>query len=127
MSNEAFEKFKTGKDWSEMQVYAAKESWQAAIAYMQEQSEPVAWIEIDCIGERYLCFSKPNSSNQIIPLYITPAKTAAKASCAKEIDILKKRETALIAQFHMNMCRAFPTKSHEEISNEINKILDQVK
>ena len=46
----------------------------AAIAYMQEQSEPVAWIETDCIGERYLCFSKPNSSNQIIPLYTTPQR-----------------------------------------------------
>jgi len=35
-------------------------------------SEPVAWLSIDCIGERYLCFSKPNDNDEVYPLYTAP-------------------------------------------------------
>ena len=30
--------------------------------------EPVAWLSTDCIGERYLCFTKPKDSDQVRPL-----------------------------------------------------------
>ena len=30
--------------------------------------EPVAWLSTDCIGERYLCFTKPNDSDPVRPL-----------------------------------------------------------
>ena len=30
--------------------------------------EPVAWLSTDCIGERYLCFTKPKDSNPARPL-----------------------------------------------------------
>lgn len=30
--------------------------------------EPVAWLSTDCIGERYLCFTKPKDSDHARPL-----------------------------------------------------------
>ena len=30
--------------------------------------EPVAWLSTDCIGERYLCFTKPKDSDHVRPL-----------------------------------------------------------
>lgn len=30
--------------------------------------EPVAWLSTDSIGERYLCFTKPNDSDPVRPL-----------------------------------------------------------
>lgn len=51
MTNEkAFEKFILSDDWQEIRLHAqnsdelAENVWQAAISYMQEQSEPVASI-----------------------------------------------------------------------------------
>ena len=38
---------------------------------MSEQ-KPVAWLSIDSIGERYLCFSKPNDNDEVYPLYTAP-------------------------------------------------------
>lgn len=31
--------------------------------------EPVAWLSTDCIGERYLCFTKPTDNDHVVPLY----------------------------------------------------------
>jgi hypothetical protein len=36
------------------------------------QGEPVAWLSTDSIGERYLCFSKPDDNDPVIPLFATP-------------------------------------------------------
>ena len=33
------------------------------------KQEPVAWLSVDCIGERYLCFSKPVDNDPVTPLY----------------------------------------------------------
>lgn len=33
---------------------------------------PVAWLSVDCIGERYLCFSKPQDSDKVSELYQLP-------------------------------------------------------
>jgi len=38
----------------------------------EQKQEPVAWMSIDCIGERYLCFSKPTDNDQVQPLYTAP-------------------------------------------------------
>jgi hypothetical protein len=34
----------------------------------------VAWLSTDCIGERYLCFTKPKDNDPVQPLYTTPPK-----------------------------------------------------
>ena len=34
-----------------------------------QQGEPVAWLSVDSIGERYLCFSRPNDGDKVLPLY----------------------------------------------------------
>jgi len=39
----------------------------------EQEQEPVAWLSIDCIGERYLCFSKPLDNDPVQPLYTHPA------------------------------------------------------
>ncbi len=39
-----------------------------------QQQEPVAWLSTDCIGERYLCFTKPKDNDPVQPLYTTPPK-----------------------------------------------------
>ena len=36
------------------------------------EQEPVAWLSIDSIGERYLCFDKPLDNDPVKPLYTTP-------------------------------------------------------
>jgi hypothetical protein len=40
----------------------------------QPVQEPVAWMSIDCIGERYLCFSKPLDNDPVQPLYTHPPR-----------------------------------------------------
>lgn len=37
-----------------------------------EGQEPVAWLSIDCIGERFLCFTKPQDNDDARPLYAHP-------------------------------------------------------
>jgi hypothetical protein len=41
-----------------------------------QQAEPVAWLSIDSIGERYLCFSKPLDNDPVQPLYTHPPQQA---------------------------------------------------
>lgn len=38
----------------------------------EPEAEPVAWLSVDILGERYLCFSKPLDNDKIVPLYTTP-------------------------------------------------------
>ena len=52
-------------------VDAAIDALRQAIAEAEKQ-EPVAWISIDSIGERYLCFDKPLDNDPVQPLYTTP-------------------------------------------------------
>jgi len=44
----------------------------AADTLAQPEQEPVAWLSIDSIGERYLCFSKPNDNDEVHALYTAP-------------------------------------------------------
>ena len=46
------------------------EALRAALA--EPEQEPVAWLSTDCIGERYLCFSKPSDNDPVQPLYAAP-------------------------------------------------------
>lgn len=51
--------------------------------------EPVAWLSTDCIGERYLCFTKPKDSNPARPLVFgdtTPQPTHAQAGAVPLTD-----------------------------------------
>lgn len=38
----------------------------------ESEAEPVAWLSVDILGERYLCFSKPLDNDKIVPLYAAP-------------------------------------------------------
>ena len=38
----------------------------------QNTQQPVAWLSIDCIGERYLCFSEPSDNDEKLALYTAP-------------------------------------------------------
>ena len=55
--------------------------------------EPVAWLSTDCIGERYLCFTRPKDSDHARPLVFgdaTPQPTQAQVGAvpltADEVD-----------------------------------------
>jgi len=56
----------------------------------QQEQEPVAWLSIDSIGERYLCFDKPLDNDPVKPLYTTPPQRTEPLTGhwykAKEID-----------------------------------------
>ena len=39
--------------------------------------EPVAWLSTDCIGERYLCFTKPKDSDPARPLVFGDVQAGA--------------------------------------------------
>ena len=41
---------------------------------LETEQEPVAWLSTDCIGERYLCFTKPKDNDPVQPLYTAPPK-----------------------------------------------------
>lgn len=60
----------TGKDvWS----YTADQMHAYALAALAQQAqEPVAWLYVDTVGERYLCFSRPTGGGTITNLYTTP-------------------------------------------------------
>ena len=60
----------TGKDvWS----YTADQMHAYALAALAKQAqEPVAWLYVDTVGERYLCFSRPTGGGTITNLYTTP-------------------------------------------------------
>ena len=44
----------------------------ALAAIAQQAQEPVAWLYVDTVGERYLCFSRPTGGGVITNLYTTP-------------------------------------------------------
>lgn len=85
------------------------------------EAEPVAWISDD---ENFIEFRKDAllelcyKENEIFPLYTSPKDQSA------EIAQLKAREQKLIANFHVNMIRAYPEKSHDEITAHINQVLE---
>ena len=60
----------TGKDaWS----YSADQMHAYALAALAQQAqEPVAWLYVDTVGDRYLCFSRPTGGGAITNLYATP-------------------------------------------------------
>ena len=50
--------------WAQMHAYA--------LAALAQQTQPVAWLYVDTVGERYLCFSRPIGGGAITNLYATP-------------------------------------------------------
>ena len=74
----------------------------AAIAQRGSQpavvGEPVAWLSTDSIGERYLCFTKPNDSDPARPLVFgdaTPQPTQAQAGAAPTREFLERTLAAM--------------------------------
>jgi len=67
-------------EWDVSEVVDADKKLRAALAELVQaapvQDEPVAWLSIDSIGERYLCFSKPRDNDQVHALYATPRTSA---------------------------------------------------
>ncbi len=57
------------------------------------KQEPVAWLSVDCIGERYLCFSKPVDNDLVTPIYTFPPD--AQAEIAKRDKWIKELEQEL--------------------------------
>ena len=65
--------------------------------------EPVAWLSTDCIGERYLCFTKPNDSDPARPLVFgdtTPQPTQAQAGA---VPLSIAEEERMLAQWDYEM------------------------
>lgn len=50
------------------------------------EQEPVAWLSTDCIGERYLCFTKPKDNDPVQPLYTTPSQRTWVGLTHEDID-----------------------------------------
>jgi hypothetical protein len=66
-------------EWDVSEVVGADKKLRAALAELVQaapvQDEPIAWLSIDSIGERYLCFSKPRDNDQVQALYAAPKDT----------------------------------------------------
>lgn len=54
---------------AELRRLAALEEELNALKSAIKDAEPVAWLSTDCLGERYLCFTKPNDNDPVQPLY----------------------------------------------------------
>lgn len=68
--------------------------------------EPVAWLSTDSIGERYLCFTKPNDSDPVRPLVFgdtTPQPTQAQAGAGTWAHLkLMMEESAWDGTLHLS-------------------------
>lgn len=75
------------EEWA-AHLYAFYKS-KTAPAQPGQEGEPVAWLSTDSIGERYLCFTKPNDSDPVRPLVFgdtTPQPTQAQAGAVPLTD-----------------------------------------
>ena len=58
------------------------------IALAQQAQEPVAWLYVDTVGERYLCFSRPTGGGTITNLYTAPPAPQPAAPVVSEDDLV---------------------------------------
>jgi hypothetical protein len=56
-------------------------------ALSQQQAEPVAWLSVDPIGERYLTFAKPLDNDPAYPLYLTQQTEPVAVQAEPVVDI----------------------------------------
>lgn len=79
--------------------------------------EPTAYLSIDSIGERYLCFSKPADNDSCYPLYTTPQhdRTA-------ELEAVLK-----VARDALNDCEGAMDESYDTILEALAKINEVLK
>lgn len=54
------------------------------------KQEPIAWLSTDCIGERYLCFTKPNDNDLVQPLYFHPKHDWIRLTDEERLVILRE-------------------------------------
>jgi hypothetical protein len=64
---EEVQKYDKTSEWFDKKISALRQ----AIAEAEKQ-EPVAWMSVDCVGERYLHFSKPLDNDPVQPIYTAP-------------------------------------------------------
>jgi hypothetical protein len=67
------------------QIHALRQAIEQA-----EKQEPVAWMSVDCVGDRYLHFSKPLDNDPVTPLYTEPVQ--ASDISQERVDETAKRE-----------------------------------
>lgn len=98
-------------DWSLRQFKTPISHALAAIA--QQAQEPVAWLYVDTVGERYLCFSRPTGGGAITNLYTTPPASQEQAQQPSETlqDVMQERFDLL----HLSM----PDDPREAVSKLI--------
>ena len=58
----------TAADMATAEARGFREGQAAELAAMRAEGEPVAWLSVDCIGERYLCFTRPDDDDPVRPL-----------------------------------------------------------
>jgi len=61
----------TPNPWKENDELRAKLATLEAEKAEREKQEPAAWLSVDSIGERYLCFTKPEDGDEVHPLYLS--------------------------------------------------------
>jgi hypothetical protein len=84
----------------------------------EPEQEPVAWLSIDCIGERYLCFSKPLDNDPVQPLYTHPPRREWRGLTTAEIDEISDRIERsnffdIVIPFARAVEAALRSKNHE--------------
>lgn len=76
-----------------------------------QELKPVAWMSTDCIGERYLCFSRPNDDDKCEDLYAIPATHRI-----VPVELLKRIEWVLKKSLYW---------SNNELGRELCTIIDK--
>ena len=89
---------------------AYERGWNAALA----QQEPVAWLSTDCIGERYLCFTKPKDNDPVQPLYTTPPKRQWVGLTDEEINSVRHNREWTAFWTDTTFARAIEAKLREK-------------
>jgi hypothetical protein len=92
-------------------------------ALAQPEPEPVAWLSVDSIGERYLCFSKPKDNDSTQPLYTAPPQREWVGLTDEEV---KKIYTATEIKVDENWrtgdkSMMFPTTLYEAIEAKLKE------
>ena len=83
---------------------------------LETEQEPVAWLSTDCIGERYLCFTKPKDNDPVQPLHTTPPKREWVGLTDEEIVAATNAVHGFgaIKQKDMNFAKAIEAKLREK-------------
>ena len=103
----------------------------------QNTQQPVAWLSIDCIGERYLCFSEPSDNDEKLALYTARpvprdvlvllsrweafGKAMLKAGSILPRNLVADTESALADRY---ACQAQPEPVNQQLLAALKMVLD---